>query len=644
FFALSGLRTNIGLLNEAETWLWLFVVIAVACVGKLFGSAITARLMRMSWRESFSIGVLMNTKGLVELIVLNIGYDTHVINDRIFLIMVVMALVTTFMTTPIISVIYTPKHYGEPEHTVKAKDRKLSRINSSESTNRFDHRKVSAVEILPDSIKEPMKMLIYLDDLEPVPSIARLIWLFKPERFEDNILSFSALKVLEPSERSSSVMIASQIDEAVKTDPALNMINLFGTLINVNTSSFVTMSSVEDIGEEVNHISNRENCSLIVLPWNNRLVIGSILSSSPQEKIRNIINASDVPTATFVPKTKKNESGPPASYKKVVVIFFGGPDDREALNIGLRIYRHGAGLKVVVLNVVYRMPRKLDSNMNPVSAMSSPDLTDKVFPPATYPVTHHESISTVREKRSSIFAPHPAAIRSTVDDDLLEMVKSLIKLKPNSSTLELIDLETENVVETAVEECLSRQPDLCIFGHKQNFVLTGGLQGFVNEIVPDSGQSLDRVGRPASPSATCDHDVLKAETERRKTSVNDLEKQVRKHSSSQKTSLNSVSPTLSRIMMHRSISHSSNLTPTPNNAAMVENDVHVTAPSAVAQAASNLGHFYASMKRRKPQTAAVIRKCTIVTEILGHFGQQLYDDSDLNSSLLVISRNHLHTV
>ena len=103
FFAFSGLRTQVNLLTDPASWLVLAGIILVAVTGKLLGSMIPARLTGMSWHEAFSLGVLMNTRGLVELIALNIGYDLGILPPRIFSMMVLMALATTFMTGPLLS-------------------------------------------------------------------------------------------------------------------------------------------------------------------------------------------------------------------------------------------------------------------------------------------------------------------------------------------------------------------------------------------------------------------------------------------------------------------------------------------------------------------------------------------------------------
>lgn len=105
FFAFTGLRTQIGMLDSAYDWLICAGIIVVAIAGKFGGSLFAARFTGMSWRDSASLGALMNTRGLMELIVLNIGYDMGILSPRLFAMMVIMALVTTMMTGPILTLI-----------------------------------------------------------------------------------------------------------------------------------------------------------------------------------------------------------------------------------------------------------------------------------------------------------------------------------------------------------------------------------------------------------------------------------------------------------------------------------------------------------------------------------------------------------
>ncbi len=114
FFVITGLRTQIGLLNEGHLWVTFGWILLVAVAGKFGGSALAARMVGQSWKDSLSIGVLMNTRGLMQLIVLNIGYDLGILSPEIFAMMVLMALVTTFMTGPALDLI----NWLMPEKTV----------------------------------------------------------------------------------------------------------------------------------------------------------------------------------------------------------------------------------------------------------------------------------------------------------------------------------------------------------------------------------------------------------------------------------------------------------------------------------------------------------------------------------------------
>ena len=95
-----GARTQIGLLNDTTLWSVCVLIIVVAVVGKFVGTSLTSRLTGQSWYDAFIIGTLMNTRGLMELVVLNIGYDLGILSPTLFSMFVLMALITTFMTGP----------------------------------------------------------------------------------------------------------------------------------------------------------------------------------------------------------------------------------------------------------------------------------------------------------------------------------------------------------------------------------------------------------------------------------------------------------------------------------------------------------------------------------------------------------------
>ena len=106
------MRTQIGLVSETRDWLACIVIIAVASLGKFGGSFLAARLTGSDWREAASLGVLMNTRGLMELIVLNIGLDLGVLSPALFSMFVIMAILTTLATSPILQVLTPSRTAG----------------------------------------------------------------------------------------------------------------------------------------------------------------------------------------------------------------------------------------------------------------------------------------------------------------------------------------------------------------------------------------------------------------------------------------------------------------------------------------------------------------------------------------------------
>jgi len=107
FFAFTGMRTSVSLVSSVEDWIAVALIVLVATAGKFGGTVVAARVTGMAWRQATRLGALMNTRGLMELIVLNIGLDLHVISPMLFTMMVLMALVTTIATTPVLNALGT---------------------------------------------------------------------------------------------------------------------------------------------------------------------------------------------------------------------------------------------------------------------------------------------------------------------------------------------------------------------------------------------------------------------------------------------------------------------------------------------------------------------------------------------------------
>lgn len=125
FFVFTGLRTQFGLINDFNLLGITGLIILIAVAGKFVGGALAARLVGQNWQNSLSIGALMNTRGLMELVVLNIGYDLGILSPEIFSMMVIMALVTTFMTGPSLDLIN--KFFAKKISPVQTEIRQLSK-------------------------------------------------------------------------------------------------------------------------------------------------------------------------------------------------------------------------------------------------------------------------------------------------------------------------------------------------------------------------------------------------------------------------------------------------------------------------------------------------------------------------------------
>lgn len=192
FFVFTGLRTQIGLLNSNHLWAVCGLIIFVAIVGKFGGSMIAARFVGQKWKDSLSIGILMNTRGLMELVVLNIGYDLGVLSPEIFAMMVIMAIVTTFMTGPALDFVnyIFKKDAEEPLVKVKQKFRvllsfanptsgkKLARIANLISGYSKNSTEIMALHVTPSADINQYQLAEYeKESFKPIKSEANKLGL-----------------------------------------------------------------------------------------------------------------------------------------------------------------------------------------------------------------------------------------------------------------------------------------------------------------------------------------------------------------------------------------------------------------------------------------------------------------------------------
>lgn len=297
FFAYTGLRTQIGLLDEPALWRNALLVLAVAVAGKFGGSALAARATGLGWREAGALGVLMNTRGLMELVILTIGLDLGVISPALFVMMVLMALATTVMTTPLLEWIY-------PARLIR------------QETVGEDEEAAFTVLIpvaLPSSGPTLFEMARALAPAEQVRVYALHL------------------------QRSDSARLGPDEDApgAEALGPLLKASE--GTDVTVRPLAFVS----RDVGDDITATAHLKGADLVLMGWHKPILTQSLLSGAVYDVMRR--TRADV--AVFLARR-------PAPWRRVLVPYSGGVHDRAALRLADRLGRQ-EGTTITILHVVH---------------------------------------------------------------------------------------------------------------------------------------------------------------------------------------------------------------------------------------------------------------------------------------------------
>lgn len=327
FFAYSGLRTQIGLLDSPGLWACCGIIILVACLGKFGGSALAARLVGLNWREAGAIGILMNTRGLMELIVLNIGLDLGVISPTLFTMMVIMALVTTFITTPLL-------HWMYPRELV--------------------------VEYLPSAPRsaEGYSVLMCVANNATGPGMATLSAALAGDDLPNTTLY--ALRLVPPAERTSSYVEQSahpaHASGSVGLIPLLQRSEELG--LQVHPISFVSTMP----GASICEVARARSCDLVLLGWHKPLLGQTVLGGT----VYHVMTNAPCDVGMLVDRGLKE-------IRRVLVPYYGTPHDRAAMKVARRLNVH-SGAEVTILHVV--SPTR-DANQQRLGVQ---DHVDAVFP------------------------------------------------------------------------------------------------------------------------------------------------------------------------------------------------------------------------------------------------------------------------
>lgn len=293
FFVYTGLNTKIGLLNTPSLWALCGIIILIASFGKVIGGSLTARYIGFDWKSSLTIGTLMNTRGLMELVVLNIGYDLGILTPEVFAMMVVMALVTTFMTSPGLNII----------------DRIFK---NRKSDSDVEERKVFKV-LIPFQNSEVGKKLLLIASAftrrEKAYTNINMLYVSEGDTFYQHDMEDEEKDLFDPIKS-----LAEEIDQSIET----------------------TYELASDIDSKVVKIANKDNYDFLLLGVHDSIYRGNIigrflgfsnrllyipkrivqriagnartshaLNSTLDDKIQSVIAKSDMPTGIFIDRGLK---------------------------------------------------------------------------------------------------------------------------------------------------------------------------------------------------------------------------------------------------------------------------------------------------------------------------------------------------
>jgi Kef-type K+ transport system membrane component KefB len=298
FFAFTGLNTRITLLDSPAMWGFALLIIAIACTGKFGGAALGARIFKMPWRESAAIGVLMNTRGLMELIILNIGRELGLISPQVFAMMVIMALVTTAMTTPLLNWIY-PSRMLDAAQTRQAAEFSI---------------------LIPISLPKTGGPLVQIADalIGTARATARLF----------------ALHLRRPTEHEAFHPHEQETEAQAALVPLLSQAH--ARALHVEPITFLS----NDVAADIAATATSRNVNLVLMGYHNPIFGKAMLGGT----VHRVLTACASHVAVFVDRGLRN-------IDKILVPYLGSAHDALALELAARMAKNTSA-RVTVLNVV----------------------------------------------------------------------------------------------------------------------------------------------------------------------------------------------------------------------------------------------------------------------------------------------------
>ncbi|KAE9614095.1 putative cation/H+ exchanger, rossmann-like alpha/beta/alpha sandwich [Lupinus albus] len=338
YFVSSGLKTNVATISGLKSWGLLVLVIFNACFGKIVGTIVVSLLCKIPLQETLALGFLMNTKGLVELIVLNIGKDRKVLNDQTFAIMVLMAIFTTFITTPLVIAVYKPaKRMGKEDYNHKTIKRK--------------------------NTDTQLRLLVCFHSTRNIPSMLNLIEASRGIGKREGLRLY-ALHLMELTERPSAILMVHKAKKNglpfwnkghnySNTDQIVIAFEAYEQLSRVSIRPMTTISPFSNIHEDICTSAEEKRTAMIILPFHkHQRVDGTWENTRTEFRLinRRVLEHAPCSVGILIDRGLGGSTHVAASNvaSTITMLFFGGHDDQEALAYALRMAEHpGINLTIV---------------------------------------------------------------------------------------------------------------------------------------------------------------------------------------------------------------------------------------------------------------------------------------------------------
>ncbi|GLT48144.1 hypothetical protein SLA2020_217850 [Shorea laevis] len=366
YFVSSGLKTNVATIRGAQSWGLLVLVITTACFGKIVGTVTVSLFCRVPFQEALALGLLMNTKGLVELIVLNIGKDRKVLNDQTFAIMVLMAIFTTFITTPLVMAVYKP---AKRRSTFVYKNKTIKRKDTNTQ----------------------LRILACFHSARNIPTLINLIEASRGTDKREGLCVY-AMHLMELSERSSAILMVHKArknglpfwNKGMQSDgdQVVVAFEAFSQLSRVSVRPMTAISRMSTIHEDICASAESKKVAMIILPYHKHQRLDGALETTRTEfrgVNKRVLEHAPCSVGILVDRGLGGTTHVSASNvsSTITVLFFGGRDDHEAIAYAARMAEH-PGIRLTVIRFL-QSPEILEEIINEESKPSTASMDDQIL-------------------------------------------------------------------------------------------------------------------------------------------------------------------------------------------------------------------------------------------------------------------------